>query len=287
MNYTFIIEPRNPAAKKRELGYRFATRLVETATAETFMPPLFAALRSPNLIIAMQRLSKYKRLIAPMALHVNDAPHGLTIALEWLDASVVVPESISAMELVFTVNLARMGTRERIKPLKATAPKPPKPAAAYKRFVGVTVKRDELVSLTFSRADAECPSMTANESIWQAFEPDLRRRLASLHDTATVSERVRAALLESLPSGRSSVLVAERLAMSKRTLQRRLNAAGTSFQELLDATRLELASHYLSKTALSCTEISFLLGFEDPNSFFRAFHKWTGDTPEHVRQSLN
>ena len=68
-------------------------------------------------------------------------------------------------------------------------------------------------------------------------------------------------------------------------MQRRLNAEKLSFQAVLDATREELARHYLGSSAMSGAEISFLLGFEDPSSFFRAFHTWTGETPEQVRSA--
>ena len=44
--------------------------------------------------------------------------------------------------------------------------------------------------------------------------------------------------------------------------------------------------HYLKTSTMSGAEISFLLGYEDPNSFFRAFHAWTGNTPETVRATL-
>lgn len=71
--------------------------------------------------------------------------------------------------------------------------------------------------------------------------------------------------------------------MSTRTLQRRLQVEGQSFQGLLNQTREKLASHYLTHSALSGAEISFFLGFEDPNSFFRVFHQWTGATPEATR----
>ncbi|MEL6180654.1 MAG: helix-turn-helix domain-containing protein, partial [Myxococcota bacterium] len=73
--------------------------------------------------------------------------------------------------------------------------------------------------------------------------------------------------------------------LSKRTLQRRLRSEGPTFQEVLNTTREELARHYLLNTVFSGTEIAFLLGFKDPNSFFRAFHGWTGHSPEKLRQA--
>ena len=81
--------------------------------------------------------------------------------------------------------------------------------------------------------------------------------------------------------------IASQLGVSTRTLQRRLQDEGQSFQGLLNQTREKLASHYLTHSSLSGAEISFLLGFEDPNSFFRAFHQWTGATPEAARARLH
>jgi AraC-like DNA-binding protein len=69
-------------------------------------------------------------------------------------------------------------------------------------------------------------------------------------------------------------------------LQRRLNEAGESFQSILSATREALARHYLKRPELSATEISFLLGYDDPSSFFRAFTAWTGTTPEQLRATM-
>ncbi|WP_447905154.1 helix-turn-helix domain-containing protein [Stenotrophomonas sepilia] len=81
--------------------------------------------------------------------------------------------------------------------------------------------------------------------------------------------------------------VAARLSMSKRTLQRRLAQDGGNFCLLVNDTREALARHYLTQTELSAGEIGFLLRFEDPNSFFRAFHDWTGTTPEAVRRAVH
>lgn len=78
--------------------------------------------------------------------------------------------------------------------------------------------------------------------------------------------------------------VARRLGMSRRSLQRHLEREGQSYKSLLQATRQALARHYLVKTDLPTAEISFLLGFDEPNSFFRAFRGWTGQTPDSMRQ---
>lgn len=102
-----------------------------------------------------------------------------------------------------------------------------------------------------------------------------------------MSDRVRGALLELLPSGKASMqAVSSRLAVGTRTLQRRLGAEGGSFESVLNATREELARRYLGSSTLSGAETSFLLGFEAPNSFFRAYRDWTGETPSRTRAAL-
>jgi AraC-like DNA-binding protein len=55
--------------------------------------------------------------------------------------------------------------------------------------------------------------------------------------------------------------------------------------DVLKSARMRLAQHYLKNTTLSAAEVSFLLGFEDPNSFFRAFRRWTDATPEAWREA--
>ena len=111
-----------------------------------------------------------------------------------------------------------------------------------------------------------------------------RRRLTRLDASAPLTERIHTVLLEGLPSGESSVeITARRLGLSSRTLQRRLKLEGTSYKEVVRLTRERLARHYVCNTKLAYAEISFLIGFEEPGSFFRAFREWTGETPETVR----
>ena len=101
-----------------------------------------------------------------------------------------------------------------------------------------------------------------------------------------MTERVEAALLKMLPSGRTQMhQVARELGVGTRTLQRRLSEEQTSWLEVLNRTRERLARHYLRSSDMTPVEVSFLLGFEDPNSLFRAFKRWTGTTPEEWRAS--
>ena len=71
--------------------------------------------------------------------------------------------------------------------------------------------------------------------------------------------------------------------MSERTLQRRITEEGTTFRQLLTETRHELVRQYLDNASFEITEAAFLIGYEDPNSFYRAFRSWEGKTPAEWR----
>jgi AraC-like DNA-binding protein len=263
----------------------FPLRVCQAVRSETFSPALFAALCSPNFLVASQRIARYKALVAPMQLQVSEESGHIVLDLGWPDAGHKAPSSLVVTELLFFVGLARMGTREMLRPLWLTTAAPPSPAAAYTEFLGVEIRRGRRHQIAFAHEDARRPFLTTNEGLWAAFEPELRMRMAELDAGVTVGQRVRAVLLEALPSGRGDMdAVSSKLAISRRTLQRHLAAEGLRYSELLQETRQALAQHYLVKTELPAAEIAFLLGFEEPNSFYRAFRAWTRQTPEAARR---
>ena len=77
--------------------------------------------------------------------------------------------------------------------------------------------------------------------------------------------------------------VAKQLFMSERTLRRRLNAEGKSFQELLDEVRFQLTKEYLCNTSLPISEVARLVGFSDSTNFRRSFKRWSGTLPSAFR----
>ncbi|MFN5153087.1 MAG: helix-turn-helix domain-containing protein [Gemmatimonadota bacterium] len=263
----------------------FPLLLCQTIRGESFSPPLFAALCSPNLLVAARRIAHYKTIVAPMRLDVVEDGDTITLALRWFESDPNPPLSLVITELLFFVTLARLGTRERIVPLQVRTTELPTPRAAFDAFLGVRMQQGSAHHLVFRRVDALRPFLTSNEGVWAAFEPELRLRLAELGTTTRMDQRVRAALLEALPSGLVTMdAVASKLAVSRRTLQRRLANEGTSFVDLVRATRESLARHYLQRTDLPVSEIAFLLGFSEPRSFYRAFREWTGRSPDQVRR---
>lgn len=253
---------------------------------EVFAPSVFAAVMSPDLNTAAQRVAFYKKLIAPVRMNLDIDVRQTTISFDW-PAGAQPPSSLVLTELLAWVAVAREGTRAHVVPSRIAVRDVPDDLQPYREFLGVDFEVSDTSSISFVAADASRPFLTANEAIWDTFEPQLRRQLADLDPDAPTSERVRAILLECLPVGRTTVAeVANELPVSSRTLHRQLKAERASFQQILDSTREELARHYLRDPDLSAAEISFLLGYGETSSFYRAFRNWTGGTPEHARSAL-
>ncbi len=255
-------------------------KLGRAMSVEAFDPAMFACLCSPDLNTALQRLAHYKRLVGPLTMDVAISAKETQVTLTCYGHTAPIARSLGVAELVFFTQLARLATRERIVPLAASTPDLPGNGSLINDFFGCPLLSSACIQIHFSALDAARPFLTENLAMWEAFEPSLHQRLSALDDQARMSERVRAVLLEMLPAGLSSVdEVAQRLALSRRSLQRHLGDEGVSFKEVLGNVRQALAQHYLANSTISPGEISWLLGFQESNSFARAFRGWTGKTP--------
>lgn len=263
----------------------FPLTIGQVMTPEEFNPPLFAAYCSPNLKVALERLSAYKPIICPMSMDVKKTAEEVRITLRMPD-HIELPASFVMMEMVFLVNLARNATRQTISPLRVMVKQPPSRLTDYRSYFGIPVTQADENTIVFRTSDTLLPFLSVNNAMFEVFESVLEKRLAELEQEATLTERVRASLTETMASGLTGIAdIAGNLAMSPRTLQRKLAQEGTSFQALLNEVRTDMARIYLERTRYSNAEIAFLLGYEDPNSFVRAFHAWTGSTPEVSRQA--
>lgn len=188
---------------------------------------------------------------------------------------------------MFQVSLVRMATRKHLVPLAVESPASWS-SRPSREFFGCSVKKADRQRIVFSAADSVVPFLSGNEVLAQFYEGDLQGELEKLSQERTTGARLQTVLVQMLPSGTSAIEdAAARLAMSARTLQRHLAHENTTFLEQLTAARESLAKHYLSRSRLTGAEISYLLAYDDPNSFPRAFHHWTGQSPEsYRRQSL-
>jgi AraC-like DNA-binding protein len=181
-----------------------------------------------------------------------------------------------------TLAMTRALWAERAEPLEARfSHAPPAHADEYERILGLPVRfaaGADGVAFPVSMLDSANPS--ADAALRQLLERHALDQLALILAHAPLAQRIRTQLLSSLrPGGLGADAVAARFCMSGRTLRRRLREEGTSYQQILDDVRAELARRYLERERRGIDEVSFLLGFSDQSAFGKAFRRWTGRTP--------
>ncbi len=259
-----------------------AINLGRIGAVEGFSPVLMAALASPNLIVAAQRIAQYKNLFAPLVMDVTVEPEQVNLTTRGRGFSLPIPLAVT--ELVFWTSFIRRATREAVTPLHASLPVYLENAQHVEEALGIRLTQSTHTTICFNTHDANRPFLTADAEAWAYYKPVLDKRLSALEQDASMADRIHATLVELLPSGRSSLdAVASSLAYSPRSLQRQLRQEGTTFNTILAQTRERLAKHYLCSPGVTKAEVAFLLGYDDPNSFFRAFRSWTGTTPDRYR----
>ena len=183
--------------------------------------------------------------------------------------------------------IARHGTGTGLLPLRVELVQPRSHVKTLEQHFGCPVvcgvPRNAII---FHSGDAERPFITRNAELLAMLAPQFDEELKQCNEQDSFTELVRGAIQESLTGHRPSIEeVARRLHISSRTLQRRLQDAGSSFQRVLDDARHQMARHYLSNSVLELNEAAYLLGYEDANSFVRAFRNWEGIPPGHWRET--
>ncbi|WP_298774488.1 AraC family transcriptional regulator [uncultured Shewanella sp.] len=262
----------------------FPLLVAKHMSTDFFDPPFFAAYCSPNLHTALERLSRFKPLLCPMTLTFTETQQHFSVHIGHLQAVEAIPNMMTIMDMVFILQLARMATREHIIPYRISGPSPSLIQAEYKDFFACPVQQSASMSITFDKKDIYKPFVSDNPRMWSFFEPELRKRLIDITTNIDMQTQVRYQLLEMLPSGQTTIqALAQRIYISPRTIQRRLSAEGTYFKAILAEVRKQLAHHYLTQSSIPYSQIALLLGYQDTSSFFRAFHQWSGITPETQR----
>jgi AraC-like DNA-binding protein len=138
----------------------------------------------------------------------------------------------------------------------------------------------------FRAGDAACPFVTRNAELLEMLAPQFEEELKLHRESDSFVELVRGAVQQRLTGRRPNIDdIARDLHMSSRTLQRHLQEAGSSYQRVLDVARHQMARYYLGNSVLELNEAAYLLGYEDANSFVRAFRGWEGVPPGHWRET--
>jgi AraC-like DNA-binding protein len=162
----------------------------------------------------------------------------------------------------------------------------PDDAADIERLIGCPVRtRASWAGTAVTREVWQVPLKRRDRVLRGVLESQADTIALRLPATDTMAADVRRALASRLARGEIAIdLIARDLGVSSRTLQRRLSAAGLSYQELCEDVRRELAERHMENRSLAIGEVAYLAGYSEPAAFHRAFKRWTGVTPQAFRR---
>lgn len=266
----------------------FALRVGSDSIPERWNIASAAALCAPTYGEAIRVLGRYKRLICPEDLALQSNESGAALVIRWLLADEHPPAFLVDGTFASSLALGRHGTGKHLlaKRLELTRPEsPPAVRRLLEEHFGCTPEFGcARNAMTFEMPVLDEPMRTENSDLFAVMLPGLEARLDEEPAGGTLASRVADVVGRNMRGRRPTLqVVARDLHMSARTLQRRLEESGTSFQEVLDRVRRDTARRLLKTTELDSGEIAFLLGFEEVNSFARAFHAWERTTPIRYR----
>jgi AraC-like DNA-binding protein len=263
----------------------FGLKLGTELRFERSHPVAIAGVCSRSFGDALQRLARYKQLTCPEEIRVHRKAQETSVEFFFIEAKEAQPDIMVDLGLSWILGVGRRGTDDEITPLRLELTRPVKHRTLLEGHFGCRVRfKADRNALVFRSSDLDLPFVTHNEELVTVIGAQLDSELKARNASVKVGEQVKDTLRRSLAGKRPTLRdVAQELGLSVRTLQRRLTDAGITFQQLVEETRRELARHYLKQRAVELNEAAFLLGFEDANSFFRAFQVWEGTSPTEWR----
>ena len=253
---------------------------------ERFHPIGLAALSSENFGAAIDQMARYKQLTCPEEILQEKDDEEWGIQFRWLLADEVEPPVLNECCFAWVLSIARHGTGTRLSPLRVEFVQPREHVKVIERHFGCPVvcgaARNAIV---FRVADAQRSFVTRNAELLGMLAPQFEEELKRESGDENFLERIRVAIQQKLTGQRPTIEdIADALHISSRTLQRHLQDEGSSFQRVLEEARHQLARHYLTNSVLELNEAAYLLGYNDANSFVRAFRTWEGVPPARWRE---
>lgn len=254
---------------------------------ERYDPIGIAAVCSRNFGEALAQISRYKQLTCPEEIWFEKRQDECAVQFRFLLATEDEPDVLVDNCFAWIVSIARRGLGPQLSPLRIELVHRREDVKYMERHFGCPVLFGaDRNTLVFRASDIEQPFATHNAELLAMIAPQLEEELSQNVEKQSFPEQVRAVIQRRLPGQRPKIQdVARELYISSRTLQRRLQECGYSFQQVLEEARRELARHYLIYSPLELNETAYLLGYEDANSFVRAFRGWEGVPPAHWRES--
>ncbi|WP_240415993.1 AraC family transcriptional regulator [Paenibacillus periandrae] len=259
-------------------------KLVTVFETTQYPPTVLATYHARDYRDALNRMARYKQLCPPESLRITEDGDYCTIELEWMHNEQPGPPVLVGTTLAFLLELGRRGTGQSINARSVEFSHAMGDVKALEAYFGCPIRIGAADNrLTLHRRDLDRPFISYNKELLEILIPVLDRTLNE-QSSRSIPETVKWILKRSLTGGPLDIrTVSNEMGMSDRTLQRRLTDEGTTFKQLLTQARHEQAREYLADPKFDIKEVAFLIGYEDQNSFYRAFRLWEGETPSKWR----
>ena len=246
----------------------------------------YSWLSSSTLMTGLLRLQRHWRIVSDLGrLHLDEQGAQVVVTFERDSGHDRLDHVLSEVVFAMLVRMCRANAGENFAPrqVRFRLAQPPDDApmrAVFKSDMCFGATQNQLV---IDQAWATQRLVTADLVIAGTFDRMLAQAMAELNRDDALG-RAKAIVLKTLTSGLPEAAdVASQLHMSARTLQRKLAEQGTTYADLVEETRKDLALRYLADSGKSMSEIAFLVGFASQSSFTRAFNRWTGMAPSDYR----
>lgn len=279
-----FLELAAEALRDPALGFHLAEKVNPREAGVLF----YVASSAKDLGEAIALFARYCRIVnEAYHVHLNRGSDGLGFDFHLVG----LPRRQAAQNAEFTITIVLKAMREvtgrNVRPTTMTlAHRRNSNSMEFERFCGCPVEFGASSNrLVFSDESVSAPLITRDKHLLDVLRP-MCEEAAKRRETAPESLR---ALVETeaqrlLPHGGARRReVAKKLAMSTRTLARKLAGEGTSFEEVVDELRRSLALQYIETPGVSVSQIAWLLGYEGSTSFSHAFRRWTGGSPSAAR----
>ena len=242
---------------------------------------------SDTLLDGVKRLIRYQNVVSSaLDITLSETSGGYQLHFHSKATRTPIAAAMDATLAAF-IRMCRITTGPSINPRAVTFMHSAPPChERFLNFFAAPVEfQAEADSILFDSHTLESKIPSAHPELARVNDGLVYNYLKRLYKN-DLTGRVRQQIVEHLPNGiPKQKLIAHKLNLSLRNLQRKLKGEGTTFKGLIDETRKELAIEYLTTSNKPLIEIGYLLGFTESSNFSRAFRRWTGKSPLQYRNS--
>jgi AraC-like DNA-binding protein len=245
----------------------------------------FLALQcSENLREGIYRAARFKELLEPVKWTITETGTSFSVRLDSQTPDFPFGGINQIMSFLWLVQSCRNITAKHIVPTRVCVTDAVMRQQEIEEEMGCPIEVTDEACVELPLQAMDTAILSSSRYVVSGLDAGAANTSCRARPNTGFVAAVHSNVLELLPSGVvTSNRIAKRMSLSKRTLERRLSEQGSTFTEIVRHCRLRMADHYLRNTQLPITEIGFLVGYREINSFYRAFKAWHGQTPQQVR----